>query len=309
MENTNKTLIDEILDIAAMLEEGEVEDTAHLVRMLHDVAEKARQDVCAEESDAEDSEDDIIREPDLLTVLGDEGLLGKRNIVIPVPTIYGKALLWNPRDVGRAYDALNGTERPGLFCEPAFIQGKNIQIPALKDFSMGDWLFIWVDPQYADDMEALASGYEYVGRDEYGVTIPVNLDQIRSQDMPVCETPEDIAAVAMAMASFGALTFRLPYIFWKVTKPGRVCKGLTYEMGIPCKYQAEIHLHKSGFHFATDPKRLLTWYTPFRANNEVYVVQVDRNSDVIIDPDDTGVARSIMLTKRIAWEDLPAKQD
>ena len=70
----------------------------------------------------------------------------------------------------------------------------------------------------------------------------------------------------------------LPEIRWKVTKPGMVCRGEQYALGMPYLYDGPIYIHKSGYHYATDPMALFTWYRRFDPKNEVYLVQVGGES-------------------------------
>lgn len=93
----------------------------------------------------------------------------------------------------------------------------------------------------------------------------------------------------------------LPQIRWKVTKPGMVCRGKQYTIGSPYLYDEPICLHKTGYHYATDPMALFTWYRKFDPENEVYIVQVGEH---IEGDTGVGVTNSLYFIKQIDWKDL-----
>ncbi len=93
----------------------------------------------------------------------------------------------------------------------------------------------------------------------------------------------------------------LPQTRWKVTKPGMICRGKQYSLDEEYYFDGTISLHEAGYHYATDPMALFTWYRKFDPKNEVYLVQVGKclegNTGV-------GVTDNLYFIKKIDWKDL-----
>lgn len=194
-------------------------------------------------------------------------------------TIYGKGVLVNKN----AEEYLLNEKQ---FAIPVKVDDKNLVYNA--NASDADWLLFPKIPQ---------------GIDEKSYIIPVDVESIVKYGQIFSKTfsPDEIHIGKALKFTKDICDLVLPKIRWKVTKPSMVCRDMKYSLGKEYIYNGNISLHKRGFHYATDPMFLFTWYRKFNPENEVYIVQVGEG---IEDDAGVGVTNNIYFLKRINWKGL-----
>lgn len=258
---------------------------------------KIRIEIDGDGYDDEDEEDSELEpeEPafDLVSALHEAGVHQVEDKIIVVPTAYGSAALVKPSDMNEVLSQLDEDETSDIDWVCVSIHGDTI----LRDDDQGDWiLFV----RHTDDME------------DYNYVIPIDVDQYlfalhrqrhnRTVERGIkYETVDDMLTVLQILFS-ELLDLELPELYWKVTKPGMVCKDQQYQLHKLFTYDGIPTLHKCGYHFAANKLTLLQWY-PFSKDNELYLVQVGKNKE-IDEENGVGVTDSILFVEKVDWANL-----
>lgn len=199
--------------------------------------------------------------------------------VFLIDTIYGRCVL-----VNRSAEAHLLDEKD--YALPVKLDGTNFLYDCTA--TVADWLLFPEIPQ-----DVYAESY----------ILPIDLAEIikNGEISGTAYTAEEIYLGRLLQFAKENCDLSLPQIRWKVTKPGMICRGMQYSVGKEYYYDGAISLHEAGYHYATDPMALFTWYRRFNPENEVYLVQV---GDHIEGDTGVGVTDSLYFIKKLDWKDL-----
>lgn len=230
------------------------------------------------------------------------------NRLIPVPTEYGTLILWKPtfkgiEDIFREIDENedegvlqsdpNGIpERLLSYSKVRFEDDKIIMVPSLNGMGTLGWMALWIDTPQNFHFDADGAPVEM----DVDYIIPVKMDVLKKNPAPVCMSVDSMKSALLALNTLGFVGFTLPDVFWKITRPGGICRDMTYETGKMYHFPGEVKLHEAGYHYATDFNKLIDWYSPFDGRNEIYYVQVAKAA-VRVEEDGVGVTDGILINK------------
>lgn len=220
----------------------------------------------------------------------------KAILVLPMPTVYGVAMLVDMSkynySVGRVETLFNGEYSvlpvtiESLMYDDEKQNEAFVYDPALEDENVKYALIV---PKQEVNKDV---GYIFPMRGSYAGMGGVATD------------PVDMVNAVRTL--YGTITdtdpVTLPVIGYKVTKPDGTCKGMAYEPDQYYTTDGEVVMHKSGFHFATRPEMLKTWYKGPYINNRPWIVQagpyVETNAKGI------AVSNGIIFVEELCWNDL-----
>lgn len=246
---------------------------------------------------------------DFITALHEAGISHVEDKIITIPTAYGTAALWKPsKDLDKVVIQLNSNQldyakmtgkKDPIDWMPVTIDGDVIYPLFLRQTGNGEetrWILFW---KHTRDWDV---------DDNYILPIRTDGKALAENEPPIgvssCAV-DAVLAVIRTMITLDSLTFELPEVYYKVTKPGMVCKGKQYQLHRIYTHDVnrdgDLVLYENGFHFATNILAAVSWYR-FSTDNELYRVQVGKNRK--IDERGVGVTDSLLFLDQLDWSRL-----
>lgn len=233
-------------------------------------------------------------------------------VMLTIPTIYGNLIFVDFTHIGDEVYASSTREKlsnSGLMMLP--VDFTTIKLDNQAENDDGD--------EDADDGEVYCFDAKYKGTNKISYAIILPDQKIQGgfsfhYILPMMAGVEkNLGAVASGLSDFhnavvsmqkyndesGINRVELPKKGLKVTKPNMTCKGNSYELNTLYLMDGEIVLHKRGFHYATTPSVLKTWYKNSYMDNEVYAVQA--GSVNLRARDGVNVTNGLLVMERMSW--------